>query len=157
MAIATSRSRRRQLTTPILLLITASLTGCASWQQVLDAQKDADQLLRAGQMADAASAEKAKSEPRALPQIPDEIQSCLKKRACVKGKGGKINAKCTKADGIVADQHRVIEEHRACTEALLKWYAEVRKAEAMPADGKSRHPQSGEPAATAKKKGAEWP
>lgn len=124
---------------------------------MLDAQKDADQLLRAGQMADAASAEKAKSEPRALPQIPDEIQSCLKKRACVKGKGGKINAKCTKADGIVADQHRVIEEHRACTEALLKWYAEVRKAEAMPADGKPRHPQSGEPAATAKKKGAEWP
>lgn len=120
----------------------------------MDAQKDASLLLSAEQSADVAATEKAKAEPRALPEIPAEIQACLKKRACVKGKGGKANEKCAKADGIVADQHRVIEEHRACTEALLKWYSEVRKAEATPADGKPRHPQSGD---KPKKKGAEWP
>lgn len=157
MSTATGRWCSKALPRLLPLMIAVSLTGCASWQQVLEAQKDADNLLRAEQSADVAAAEKAKAEPRALPEIPDEIKACLNRKACVKGKDGKVNAKCANANGIVADQHRVIEEHRSCTKALLEWYAKVRTAEATPADGKPRHPQSGEAPATAKKKSAEWP
>lgn len=125
---------------------------------MLDAQKDADQLLRAGEASEKVAANAAA--PRALPDVPEEIKKCLEKRACVKGKGGKVNTKCANADGIVADQHRVIEEHRACAKSLLEWYTKIRTAEAQPAtdDGKPKHPQSGEPAKEpAKKKGADWP
>lgn len=54
-----------------------------------------------------------------LPDIPEHLKHCVSDKP-----------DATTADKIVLNQKATIEEQRACQDALIKWYADVQKAQA---------------------------
>lgn len=94
----------------LLLGITACLPACSN---LSDLVKPGEALRTGPLLGD------YRSELPKLPDIPEHLKHCVTEKT-----EGKT------ADQIVLNQKQTIEEQRACQDALIKWYADVQKAQA---------------------------
>lgn len=121
---------------PLLVISTASLSGCGTWLEELKAK---DALLKT------ASLPVTQSGPR-LPDLPVNLRTCLLKQSCqidaTKAKAsGQPVPDCTTADGIVIAYVQGEREKRSCTDAMLSWWKAQQKIQADAATA-SKHPRS---------------